>query len=160
MQSAKPDCIAHNGRDRLARHAAPIFRQLFRAAQRQRENCISRIGCTAGRENPWPGDPKIADLVGLAKTVGDRVSGRLALMVPPMRWMVGIGPLFGHTSLAPVALAISKPLSKLALNSATASSLKLWMILPSGMPNSSLSLASSMRLSITGISSAKALSRV
>ena len=83
------------------------------------------------------------------------------MMVPPMQ-MDGRHRrrLPDQTSLAPVALAIFMPSSKLAFHSATASSSKLWVILPSGMPNSSLSLASSMRFSIFGISSPKAVMRV
>src|SRR5216684_2254532 len=82
------------------------------------------------------------------------------MMVPPMRWMVGMLPRADHASLAPVALAMRRPSSKLALHSPTASWSKLWWILPSGMPNSSLSAASSMRLSRFGNSSPNAPMRV
>src|SRR6266480_3614429 len=72
------------------------------------------------------------------------------MMVPPMRWMVGMLPRADHASLAPVALATRRPSSKLAFHSPTASWSKLWWSLPNGMPNSSLSAASSMRLSRFG----------
>src|SRR5712691_6095108 len=55
------------------------------------------------------------------------------MMVPPMRWMVGMLPRADHTSLAPVALAMRRPSSKLAFHSPTASWSKLWWILPRGM---------------------------
>src|ERR1700730_1303610 len=43
------------------------------------------------------------------------------MIVPPMRWMVGMGPRPDQTSLASVALAILRPSSKLAFHNATAS---------------------------------------
>src|SRR5262252_583163 len=55
------------------------------------------------------------------------------MMVPPIRWMVGMLPRADQTSLAPVALAILRPSSKLAFHSATASWSKLWVIFASGM---------------------------
>src|SRR5271154_2236633 len=45
----------------------------------------------------------------------------LPMMVPPIRWLVGIEPRDDHASLAPAALATFNPSSRLAFHSATAS---------------------------------------
>jgi hypothetical protein len=41
------------------------------------------------------------------------------MMVPPMRWLVGIDPRDDHASLAPLALATFNPSSRSAFQSAT-----------------------------------------